>query len=101
MKYIKPMTTIILANSLLLFNACTPNQMPVIEGGYYHSEIYFGKNFSTNYQQGISDGCTTAKGNYKKSHTLFKNDYDYNKGWFLGRNKCRHLLVIDEKKEGK
>ena len=101
MKYIKLMTTIILANSLLLFNACTPNQTPVIEGGYYHSEIYFGKNFSTNYQQGIIDGCTTAKGNYKKSHTLFKNDYDYNKGWFLGRNKCRHLLVIDEKKEGK
>ncbi len=99
MKYIKPITTIILVNTLLLFNACTPSQAPESRGGYYHSGIYFGKNFSVNYQQGISDGCTTAKGDYKKSHTLFNNDKDYNDGWFLGRNRCRPLLVID-KKEG-
>jgi len=100
MNHIKPMTTIILANSLLLFNACTPNDTPVSKGVYYHSGIYFGKYFSENYQQGIADGCTTAKGDYKKSHTLFNNNKDYNDGWFLGRNRCKHLLVIDEEKEG-
>ncbi len=99
MKYIKTKSIVIL-NTLLLFNACTSVKSPVSKGDYYHSEIYFGKNFSVNYKQGIADGCTTAKGSYKKSHILFNNYKDYNNGWFLGRNRCRHLLVIDEKKEG-
>ena len=47
------------------------------------------------------DGCITAKGTYKKSHTLFNNDQEYNDGWFLGRNRCKHLLVIEEENEGK
>ncbi len=97
MKCIKPITTIILTGSLLLFNACSPNEAPVNEGGYYHSGIYFGTNFPSNYKKGIQDGCTTAKGNYKKSHWLFNNNKDYNNGWFLGRNRCRHLLVVDDK----
>jgi len=101
MQCIKPITTIILASSLLLFNACSPNETQVSEGGYYHSGIYFGTNFPDVYQKGIKDGCTTAQGDYKKSHTLFNNNKDYNNGWFLGRNRCRHLLVIDEKKEKK
>ncbi len=96
MKYIKPIITFMLLNSLLLFNACTSRKTSRSNGGYYHSGIYFGKNFSVNYKQGIADGCTTAKGDYEKSHTLFRNDHDYNRGWFLGRNKCKHLLVIDE-----
>ncbi len=100
MKYIKPMTMIILINSLLLFNACTPHEASGNKRGYYHNNIYFGKNLSNNFQQGITDGCTTAKGDYKKSHTLFNNNKDYNDGWFLGRNRCKHLLVIDEEKEG-
>ena len=98
MKCIKPITAIILTSSLLLFSACKSNKAPESGEGYYYSGIYFGKNFTENYKKGIKDGCTTAKGDYKKSHTLFKNDYDYNKGWFLGRNRCRHLLVIDEDK---
>ena len=99
MKYFKPITIIILINSLLLFNACTTNNTPISKEGYYHNQIYFGKSFSPNYQQGIVDGCTTSKGDYTKSHTLFNNDDDYNKGWFLGRNRCKHLLVIDEEEE--
>ena len=93
MKYIR---TVILTSSLLLFNACAPSKVPVSQGGYYHSGIYFGKNFSDHFKQGIEDGCTTAKGDYKKSHWLFNNNNDYNHGWFLGRNRCKHLLVLDE-----
>jgi hypothetical protein len=80
----------------LLHNGCTPNRAPVSKGGYYHSGIYFGQNFSDNYKRGIEDGCTTAKGDYVKNHRLFNNDDDYNDGWFLGRNRCKDLLVIEE-----
>lgn len=81
---------------LFFFNACKQEQKPVFKEGYYHSGIYFGKNFSADYQQGIADGCSTAKGVYTKSHYLFNNRHDYNDGWFLGRNRCKHLLVIEE-----
>ena len=96
MKSIKPMSTIILLSSLFLYNGCTPSKVPVSQGGYYHSSIYFGKNFSDHFKQGIEDGCTTSKGDYKKSHWLFNNNKDYNDGWFLGRNRCKHILVLDE-----
>ncbi len=80
----------------LLLNGCAPAKAPVSEGGYYHSGIYFGKNFSDYYKRGIEDGCTTAKGDYVKNHKLFNNNDDYNDGWFLGRNRCKDLLVIEE-----
>ncbi len=89
--------TIFALSSLFFFNACTPNEASIAEGGYYHDGIYFGQHFPDNYKKGIKDGCTTAKGDYKKSHWLFKNNKDYNDGWFLGRNRCRVLLVVDKK----
>lgn len=87
-----------IANVLVYITGCTSTKVPEHKGGYYYSGIYFGQGFSPNYQQGIMDGCITAKGKYKKSHTLFNNDQDYNDGWFLGRNRCRHLLVIEDEK---
>lgn len=87
---------IIIIPILFLFNACTPSTLPVSKGGYYHSGIYFGAHLSNAYTRGIEDGCTTSKGDYKKSHWLFQNKNDYVDGWFLGRNKCRNLLVLDE-----
>jgi len=93
MKYTK---TILLSSSILLFNACSPNELPINEGGYYHSHIYFGANLANAYKKGIRDGCTTAKGKYKKSHWFFNNKKEYVDGWFVGRNKCRDLLKIDE-----
>jgi hypothetical protein len=86
-------STIIL---LLFFNACTPKNTPVKEGGYYHHDIYFGQNLSETYQKGIHDGCITAQGNYTKSHKLFNNTTEYHNGWFAGRNKCRHLLLTND-----
>ena len=99
MKCIKPITMIILASLLLLFTACSSRKASKTKDGYSYSGIYFGKHFTPNYKKGIKDGCVTAKGDYKKSHRLFNSDYDYNKGWFLGRNRCRHLLIIEEDKE--
>ncbi len=93
----KTISLLLIGSSLFYLTGCSPEKAPVSKSGYYHSDIYFGKNFSANYQDGIADGCTTAKGKYKKSHTLFNNDRDYNDGWFLGRNRCRHLLVVDDK----
>jgi hypothetical protein len=94
----KFISCLLLSTSLFVFNACSPSKVTVSEGGFYHSDIYFGKNFSSSYKKGIKDGCTTSKGNYKKSHTLFNNNSDYNNGWFLGRSRCRKLLVIVEEK---
>ena len=97
----KSISLFVIGSTLFYFTGCSPKKEPAPQRGYYHSGIYFGKNFSANYQQGIADGCTTSKGVYTKSHTLFNNDQNYNNGWFLGRNRCKHLLVIeDEKKEG-
>ncbi|MCO4845901.1 MAG: hypothetical protein KC427_07785 [Sulfurovum sp.] len=101
MFYRKSISFLLIASTLFYLTGCGHKKDPVAKSGYYHSGIYFGKNFSANYQQGITDGCTTAKGLYRKSHALFNKDKGYNDGWFLGRNRCRHLLVIeDEKKEG-
>ena len=81
----------------LMFIGCATSHIPESEGGYYHEKIYFGKDLSTNMKKGIVDGCTTAKGHYKKSHTRFNHDKDYYEGWFLGRKKCKNLLKLDEK----
>ena len=89
------------STTLFHLTSCGSSKVPESRGGYYYSGVYFGKNFPQTYKQGIRDGCITAKGVYKKSHKLFNNDQNYNDGWFLGRNRCKHLLVIeDEKKEG-
>jgi hypothetical protein len=97
MSYRKTIKTILSMSTISLFTACTPNPVPVSKGGYYHNDVYFGANLSENYKNGIVDGCTTAKGTYQKSHELFNNNNDYNSGWFLGRNRCKHLLVIEDK----
>ena len=97
----KSISLLLISSSLFYLTSCNSKNKSVHESGYHHSGIYFGKNYSANYQQGIADGCSTSKGVYTKSHILFNNDKGYNDGWFLGRNKCRHLLVIeDEEKEG-
>ena len=86
----------LVGSTLLLLQNCGSSKVPASQGGFTHSGIYFGKHFPPNYQQGIVDGCTTAKGNYKKSHNLFNTSIDYYNGWFLGRNRCRNLLIVEE-----
>jgi len=96
MSYTKTIKIILFIGFFSIFKACAPRNVPVSEGGYYHSGLFFGIYFPAKYKKGIQDGCTTAKGEYKKSHSLFKTNKDYNTGWFLGRNRCRKLLVINE-----
>jgi len=92
----KKISTTIIIGSFLLLNGCGSAKITEKEGGYYHSAIYFGQNLAPLYKKGVRDGCTTSKGDYKKSHVLFKNSSEYNDGWFMGRNKCRHLLIVDK-----
>jgi len=97
MQTIKPTTTALLSISILFFTACGGvRHVPESKGGFYYSGIYFGKNFSPTLKRGVEDGCETSKGYYTKNHTLFKNDTDYNTGWFLGRSRCIPLLEIEE-----
>jgi len=79
-----------------LITACGPRTVPAHEGGYYYRGIYFGAHLTKHYKEGIRHGCKTARGFYKKSHWLFNNSSEYYKGWFIGRNRCRHLLRLDE-----
>ena len=92
----KTISVLFIAATSFYFTGCDHEKKPELKEGYYHSGIYFGKNFSADYQQGIADGCSASKGVYTKSHYLFNNRQDYNDGWFLGRNRCKHLLVIEE-----
>jgi len=91
----KSMSVVILAISMLSFTGCQ-KKLSVEEGGFYQGSIYFGSNFSKEYKKGIRDGCTTAKGDYRKSHSLFRTNEDYHNGWFLGRSRCKNLLVVED-----
>lgn len=59
---------------LLLISACT-SSAPALPD-------------TPGFKQGKHDGCTTAKGEYTKNSHLFKNDADYQDGWFYGRKHC-------------
>lgn len=99
---IKTSSLLLLSASLLIFTACgKPDKLTIEEGGFYESGLYFGSNFSKGYKKGIKDGCATAKGDYTKSHYRFKNDIDYNDGWFLARNRCKHLLIVEDENQTK
>ena len=67
-----------LAASLLLFSACT---------GSGSSSVNMSKQ-SPSFQNGAKAGCETAKGEYTKDHDAFKENMDYQNGWFYGRKKC-------------
>ncbi|SFV71215.1 hypothetical protein MNB_SV-13-1723 [hydrothermal vent metagenome] len=89
----------LLAISLFFLSACQSYNDAFVKKGkayYYHSDIYFGKHLSKDYKKGIVDGCVTSKGKYQKSHSLFRTSKDYENAWFLGRNRCRHLLNVQK-----
>ena len=91
----KIISLLLMGYTTLYLTGCSNETKPVVKDGYYHSGIFFGQNLPSIYKKGINDGCRTAKGVYTKSHKLFNNDQYYNDGWFLGRNKCKDLLVIE------
>ena len=95
MLYHKRLYKLLLPATLLILTGCAPKEVPSTKGGFYYHNIYFGANLKPLYKMGIKDGCETARGNYRKSHKLFQEDDFYSVGWYLGRNKCRGLLKID------
>ncbi len=91
----KACRALILGTLFLLIQGCASKETPTAKGGFYYRSIYFGTHLKPLYKAGIKDGCETARGDYHKSHQLFKWDDYYRDGWFLGRNKCRSLLKLD------
>lgn len=80
--------------SILLFVACEKTNPTPADGGFYVSGIYFGQHLKHPYKSGVRDGCMTAQGDYQKDHTRFKYSKSYVDGWFIGRNFCKHLLIV-------
>ena len=40
------------------------------------------------YRQGYRDGCKTARGEYRRNETLYRNDRKYRQGWNDGKRRC-------------
>lgn len=64
----------LLVSMILALSACT-NSAPTLPD-------------TPGFKQGHHDGCSTAKGTYTKNSELFRNDADYQDGWFYGRKHC-------------
>jgi len=72
----KIVTLSFIAVSAIFFSACSST------GGVNMDEQ------TPAFQNGATAGCDTAKGTYRKDHHAFKNDMEYQNGWFYGRKKC-------------
>jgi hypothetical protein len=88
--------TLFFSALVLLISGCHSKKPAKKREVYTYRKISFGKHLSSAYKHGIRDGCETSRGIYTKSHRLFNNNIDYYNGWFSGRNRCRHLLKINE-----
>jgi len=69
----KTLNISLIAATALLFTACT-SSAPIVQ--------------SPSFKSGSQDGCATAKGTYTKNSTSFKNDKEYQNGWYAGRKNC-------------
>ncbi len=96
MKYYTTLKILFITTTFILISGCKPKHLPANKGGFTYSGIYFGAHLKDTYKKGIIDGCKTAKGMYTKAHWSFQNRQDYANGWFLGRNRCKGLLKINE-----
>ena len=65
-----------------------PSMGSVSDADFVYHGHNFGENRNADYKHGVKDGCTTSDGNYKKNHTLYKNDLSYHDGWEHGRLHC-------------
>ena len=55
---------------------------------YTYNDIDFGSDRDSDFKHGVRDGCKTAKGDYVKDYSLFKDSKSYKIGWENGRIKC-------------
>lgn len=58
---------------------------------YFYRGINFGSNRDADFKQGVVDGCKTAKGEFVKNSSKFKNNESYKMGWGSGRIECGNI----------
>ncbi len=100
----KTTATFGIAIAVLTLNSCVPSRgrcFPYMEkAGYFcYKSHNFGRNVTTEYKQGVRDGCTTGEGRFRRDYRLSSYSEEYRKGWDAGRAECR-LIVPDEAKPG-
>jgi len=66
---------LLLISSSIFFAACTSSDVPMTPK-------------SPMYKLGQTDGCTTATGAYTKNSENFRNNKEYEDGWYEGRRNC-------------
>jgi len=66
---------LLLATASILFSACTSSDVPMVPK-------------SPMFKLGQTDGCNTATGAYTKNSENFRNNKDYEDGWYAGRKNC-------------
>ena len=69
--------SLIAATSMFL-GACTSSDVPMVPK-------------SPMYKLGQTDGCATASGAYTKNSANFRNNKEYQEGWFAGRKNCNPI----------
>jgi len=94
MPNIKTAKIILITTSLVLIAACSSSNKKTSQA--YTPLNLKGK--SKSFISGARDGCETAYIKYKKNHEAFNNNFQYNKGWWLGRRNCegREIYMDDE-----
>ena len=63
------------AAAILLLSGCTSTSGPAVS-------------HTPDFKAGMNDGCATANGTYTKNSELFRNNNEYQEGWFYGRKTC-------------
>ncbi len=69
----------------IFFVSCGQNSKDINKKTYKPINL---KHKSESFKQGVYDGCKTASQKYKKNSNAFKNDFEYNNGWWEGRRNC-------------
>ena len=79
----KKLPLYLLVSSSMFFAACTSSDVPMVPK-------------SPMFKLGQTDGCTTATGTYTKNSENFRNNPDYQEGWFAGRRDCNPVHDAQE-----
>ena len=80
----KKTKVILLLCSYFTVSGCTSNT------GSQHSRPMNLSHKSKSFVKGANDGCSTAEGHYKKNHSAFNKNSEYNEGWWAGRRNCEN-----------
>ncbi len=81
----------------LAVQGCIPSRgrcLPYMErtGYFCYKQHNYGRYVSSNYKQGVRDGCRTGEGYFRRNYSLSSYSEDYRKGWDAGRSVCRLII---------